>query len=137
MQEVIIYSALLFVGMIVGLFVAKTAFSNNKSSEQQTSKAEKERVMLAQLRQQILAAQDSLQQIEAQNAQLQNQMTEFDYILTTYENQEEQPKITFFGEHASPYLRIQDKAKRDKSNTESQPRDFSNSSSGLFDGNQK
>ncbi|CAI8217323.1 MAG: Uncharacterised protein [Glaciecola sp. HTCC2999] len=137
MQEVIIYSALLFVGMIVGLFVAKTAFSNNKSSEQQTSKAEKERVMLAQLRQQILAAQDSLQQIEAQSAQLQNQMTEFDYILTTYENQEEQPKITFFGEHASPYLRIQDKAKRDKSNTESQPRDFSNSSSGLFDGNQK
>ncbi len=137
MQEVIIYSALLFVGIIVGLFVAKTAFSNNKSSEQQTSKAEKERVMLAQLRQQILAAQDSLQQIEAQSAQLQNQMTEFDYILTTYENQEEQPKITFFGEHASPYLRIQDKAKRDKSNTESQPRDFSNSSSGLFDGNQK
>ena len=136
MQEVIIYSALLFVGMIVGLFVAKTAFSNNKSSEQQTSKAEKERVMLAQLRQQILAAQDSLQQIEAQSAQLQNQMTEFDYILTTYENQEEQPKITFFGEHASPYLRIQDKAKRDKSNTESQPRDFSNSSAGLFDGNQ-
>lgn len=137
MQEVIIYSALLFVGIIVGLFVAKTAFTNNKSSEQQTSKAEKERVMLAQLRQQILAAQDSLQQIEAQSAQLQNQMTEFDYILTTYENQEEQPKITFFGEHASPYLRIQDKAKRDKSNTESQPRDFSNSSSGLFDGNQK
>ena len=41
-----------------------------------------------------------------------------------------------FIEHASPYLRMQDKARRDKSNAESQPRDFSNSGSGLFDGNQ-
>ena len=137
MQEVIIYIALLLVGLVIGLVLAKASFSGKAPSEQQTAKAEKEQVMLAQLRQQMLAAQESLQHIEAQSAQLQSQMTEFDYILTTYENQEEQPKIAFFGEHASPYLRIKNKAKRDKSNTESQPRDFSNSSSGLFDGNQK
>jgi uncharacterized membrane-anchored protein YhcB (DUF1043 family) len=64
-------------------------------------------------------------------------MTELDYILTSYENKDDQSKITFFGEHASPYLRIKNKTKRQKTNTESQPRDFSSSSSGLFDGNQK
>ena len=137
MQEIIIYIALLLVGLVAGFLLAKVASSAKTPSEEQALKAEKEQVMLAQLRQQMLAAQESIQGIEAQSAQLQNQMTELDYILTSYENKDDQSKITFFGEHASPYLRIKNKTKRQKTNTESQPRDFSSSSSGLFDGNQK
>ena len=135
MQDIVIYVALLVVGLVIGLVIAKASFAADNPTQQQSAKAEQEQVMLAQLRNQLAAAQESIQSIEAQSAQLQSQMTEFDYILTTHENQDEQPKITFFGEHASPYLRKQNKAKRDKSNAESQPRDFSNSGSGLFDGN--
>jgi len=135
MQDIVIYIALLVVGLVIGLVIAKASFAADNPTQQQSAKAEQEQVMLAQLRNQLAAAQESIQSIEAQSAQLQSQMTEFDYILTTHENQDEQPKITFFGEHASPYLRMQNKAKRDKSNAESQPRDFSNSGSGLFDGN--
>ena len=135
MQDIVIYIALLVVGLVIGLVIAKASFAADNPTQQQSAKAEQEQVMLAQLRNQLAAAQESIQLIEAQSAQLQSQMTEFDYILTTHDNQDEQPKITFFGEHASPYLRMQNKAKRDKSNAESQPRDFSNSGSGLFDGN--
>lgn len=135
MQDIVIYIALLVVGLVIGLVIAKASFAADNPTQQQSAKAEQEQVMLAQLRNQLAAAQESIQSIEAQSAQLQSQMTEFDYILTTHDNQDEQPKITFFGEHASPYLRMQNKAKRDKSNAESQPRDFSNSGSGLFDGN--
>jgi uncharacterized membrane-anchored protein YhcB (DUF1043 family) len=137
MQDIIIYVALLVVGLVIGLVIAKASFASENSSQQQSAKAEQEQVMLAQLRNQLTAAQESIQAIDAQSAQLQSQITEFDYIITSYEAQDEQPKITFFGEHASPYLRMQNKAKRDKSNAESQPRDFSNSGSGLFDGNKK
>ena len=136
MQDIIIYVALLIVGLVVGLVIAKASFAADSTTQQQSAKAEQEKVMLAQLRNQLAAAQESIQAIDAQSAQLQSQITELDYIITSYETQDEQPKITFFGEHASPYLRMQDKAKRDKSNAESQPRDFSNSGSGLFDGNQ-
>jgi uncharacterized membrane-anchored protein YhcB (DUF1043 family) len=137
MQDIIIYVALLVVGLVIGLVIAKASFASENSSQQQSAKAEQEQVMLAQLRNQLTAAQESIQAIDAQSAQLQSQITELDYIMTSYETQDEQPKITFFGEHASPYLRMQNKAKRDKSNAESQPRDFSNSGSGLFDGNKK
>jgi uncharacterized membrane-anchored protein YhcB (DUF1043 family) len=137
MQDIIIYVALLVVGLVIGLVIAKASFASENSSQQQSAKAEQEQVMLAQLRNQLAAAQESIQAIDAQSAQLQSQITELDYIMTSYETQDEQPKITFFGEHASPYLRMQNKAKRDKSNAESQPRDFSNSGSGLFDGNKK
>ena len=137
MQDIIIYIALLVVGLVIGLVIAKASFASDNPAQQQTAKAEQEQVMLAQLRNQLAAAQESIHAIEAQSSQLQSQITEFDYILTTYETVDEQPKIAFFGEHASPYLRMQNKAKRDKSNAESQPRDFSNSGSGLFDGNKK
>ena len=137
MQDIIIYIALLVVGLVIGLVIAKASFASDNPAQQQTAKAEQEQVMLAQLRNQLAAAQESIHAIEAQSSQLQSQITEFDYILTTYETEDEQPKISFFGEHASPYLRMQNKAKRDKSNAESQPRDFSNSGSGLFDGNKK
>ena len=136
MQDIIIYVALLIVGLVVGLVIAKASFAADSPTQQQSAKAEQEKVMLAQLRNQLGAAQESIQAIDAQSAQLQSQITELDYIMTSYETQDEQPKITFFGDHASPYLRMQDKAKRDKSNAESQPRDFSNSGSCLFDGNQ-
>lgn len=137
MQEIIIYIALLIVGLVIGMVIAKASFSSDRQSQHQTVKAEQEQVMLAQLRNQLSAAKESMLVVESQTAQLQDQLTEFDYILSSYEKQEEQPKITFFGEHASPYLRMKDHSKREKTNTESQPRDFSSSSSGLFNGIEK
>ncbi len=137
MQEIIIYIALLIVGLVIGMVIAKASFSSDRQSQHQTVKAEQEQVMLAQLRNQLSAAKESMLVVESQTAQLQDQLTEFDYILSSYEKQEEQPKITFFGEHASPYLRMKDQSKREKTNTESQPRDFSSSSSGLFNGVEK
>ena len=99
MQDIIIYVALLIVGLVVGLVIAKASFAADNPRQQQSAKAEQEKVMLAQLRNQLAAAQESIQAIDAQSAQLQSQITELDYIITSYETQDEQPKITFFGEY--------------------------------------
>ncbi len=137
MQDVFIYLSVLIIGVIVGLLVAKFAFA---SSEDTASVAEKEQATAmthAQLREQLNAASASMGEIDKQIASFKEQLTEIDYILTSHEQGENQPRITFFGDHASPYINTNQKEPREQSPSEHQPRDFSNSSSGLFAGENK
>ena len=57
MQDIIIYIALLVVGLVIGLVIAKASFASDNPAQQQTAKAEQEQVMLAQLRNLLAAAQ--------------------------------------------------------------------------------
>ncbi|MET1218154.1 MAG: hypothetical protein ABWW63_00815 [Glaciecola sp.] len=134
MQEVIIYSGVLIVGVVIGLIIAKVSFNSPTATRPNTDEAEHERVFMTQLQDQCLNAKETLAKLNQQASLLSEQITEFEYILSAKANKTSDEKITFFGEHASPYLRMKEKEKREKTSADYQPRDFSNSSSGLFTG---
>jgi uncharacterized membrane-anchored protein YhcB (DUF1043 family) len=134
MQDIFIYASLLIVGVIIGVVITKIAVKDNSESESVAQKEQATAMTHAQLREQLLAANQTLDDFESQIELFKNHLTEIDYILTSHEQSEDQPRITFFGEHASPYIRMSQKTPKEQANPEHQPRDFSNSSSGLFVG---
>lgn len=134
MQDIFIYASLLIVGVIVGVVITKIAAKDNNDSATATQKEQATAMTHAQLREQLVVANQTLEEFETQIEMFKNHLTEFDYILTSHEQSEDQPRITFFGEHASPYIRMSQKTPKEQANPEHQPRDFSNSSSGLFAG---
>ena len=139
MQEIIIYSGLLLIGLVIGLVIAKASFSQTVTSQpDDTAAAEHKKVLLTQMQTQMEQAKDTLTLLEAQCTALREQVTECEYILTEYDKSDasDDKKIAFFGEHASPYLRMKQNEKREKTSAEHQPKDFSNSSSGLFNGSE-
>lgn len=139
MQEIIIYSGLLIIGLVVGLVVAKASFGVSVSNQPDDSAAaEHKKVLLTQMQSQMSQAKETLTMLESQCSALREQVTECEHILAAYDKSDDadDQKITFFGEHASPYLRMKQNEKRKKTSAEHQPKDFSNSSSGLFNGSE-
>lgn len=136
MQDIFIYAGLLIIGVIVGLIIAKFAFASDTQDKNQQQKDQATAMAHAQLREQLSVAGQTLKDVEAQIAMFKEQLTEVDYILTSHEQGEDQPRITFFGDHASPYIKESNKEAKQQSTSEHQPKDFSNSSSGLFIGEQ-
>ncbi|MCP3428851.1 ZapG family protein [Opacimonas viscosa] len=139
MQEIIIYSGLLLIGLVIGLVIAKASFSQTVSNQPDDSvAAEHKKVLLTQMQTQMEQAKQTLSSLESQCSALREQVTECEYILAAYDKSDEadDKKITFFGEHASPYLRMKKNEKRETTSAEHQPKDFSNSSSGLFNGSE-
>jgi len=139
MQEIIIYSGLLLSGLVIGLVIAKATFSQKVTSQPDDIAAvEHKKVFLTQMQTQLEQAKVTLTALEAQCTALRKQITDCENILAVYDrpDENEDNKITFFGEHASPYLRMNKNEKREKTSAEYQPKDFSNSSSGLFNGSE-
>ncbi|MBF7074900.1 DUF1043 family protein [Glaciecola sp. MH2013] len=140
----------LVVGIIIGLVVgiatgALVAYVLMKSaanaSDQKMSHTEQElKALLAiQARQHLDVSRNALADIQLKSEELAKQLTEYENSLTQATTSGEESKDTFFGEHASLFLR--NNLKNDKQDLalaqpDAQPRDFANSGSGVFVGSE-
>lgn len=136
-MDVLIPLALLVVGLIIGFFVARYIYAKS-SSQQAVETAEKNvKEMLAQQADHhIHQTRQSLSAIESQCQALRQQVEEYESLLSQSMD-EDAPKVPFYGEQASTYLRNNlqgtEKAKQHHV-ADTQPRDFAKEGSGLFVG---
>ncbi len=135
-MELLVSLALLVVGLIIGFFVGR--FFQQKQgagSAAQTEKQVKE-ILAQQAQHHIHQTRQSLESIESQCETLKQQIDEYETLLEQG-GEEEGSKVPFYGEQATTYLRNNlkgsDKSKVNRV-SDTQPRDFANSGSGLFVG---
>ncbi|MDC0601992.1 YhcB family protein [Aliiglaciecola sp.] len=124
---------LLVVGMILGFFIAKFILEQKLAEQESKSSDNTLKEMLAQ------HAADHLSQSREIVSSLQTRCEDLSEQLDAYENvlnasqADNSENLTFFGEHATVFIRHQQaKQKRKRETPEFQPRDFSGESTGLF-----
>jgi phage-related minor tail protein len=138
----------LVVGIIIGLIVGGTAGSlvvyaimksAANASDQKVNHTEQElKALLAiQARQHLDTSRSALADIQQKTDELAKQLLDYEESLTQATSSADESKDTFFGEHASLFLR--NNLKNNKQNIalaqpDAQPRDFANSGSGVFVG---
>jgi hypothetical protein len=126
----------LVIGGILGLVVFRTMQSN---SQQKVNHTEDERkaLLAIQARQHLDISRQALTDIQNRTAELASHLNEYEDSLTQATTSAGEVKETFFGEHASVFLRNSLEAhKKDLAlaQPDTQPRDFANSGSGVFVG---
>jgi len=126
----------LVIGGILGLIVFRTMQSN---SQQKVNHTEDERkaLLAIQARQHLDISRQALTDIQNRTAELASHLNEYEDSLTQATTSAGEVKETFFGEHASVFLRNSLEAhKKDLAlaQPDTQPRDFANSGSGVFVG---
>ena len=126
----------LVIGGISGLVVIRTMRSN---SQQKVNHTEDERkaLLAIQARQHLDISRQALTDIQNRTAELANHLNEYEDSLTQATTSAGEVKETFFGEHASVFLRNSlETHKKDLAlaQPDTQPRDFANSGSGVFVG---
>tara|TARA_B100001063_G_C16741064_1_gene544830 strand:+ start:113 stop:550 length:438 start_codon:yes stop_codon:yes gene_type:complete len=135
-MELLVSLALLVVGLIIGFFIGrfvqtKTGGNNAAQTEQQVKE-----ILAQQAQHHIHQTRQSLEGIEGQCETLKQQIEEYEALLTQ-SNDDEDAKVPFYGEQATSYLRnnlkSSEKSKVNKV-SDTQPKDFANSGSGLFVG---
>lgn len=135
-MELLVSLALLVVGIIIGFFVGRFAHSKTSvNSSAQTEKQVKE-ILAQQAQHHIHQTRQSLENIEGQCEILKNQIEEYEALLNQGSS-DDQPKVPFYGEQATTYLRNNLKSSEKstlKKVSGTQPKDFANSGSGLFVG---
>lgn len=126
---------LLVVGAVIGFFVAKFISKENHSEQSTQSKEETvKQIMAQQAATHLTQSRLVVNTLQAECDKLREQMDAYESLLTTETQQEGNESLSYFGEHATVYLRNQQaKQKRERSQAEFQPKDFSSGSSGLFD----
>jgi uncharacterized membrane-anchored protein YhcB (DUF1043 family) len=127
---------LLVVGAIIGFFVARY-LSEGKAKQQDNGQTEQTRKEIAaqQASEHLNTARLSVQNLRKQCDSLENQLDNYQQLLTAQNEEPGKTQLSYFGEHASLYLRNkQGQEKREARTSEVQPRDFSSESSGLFSG---
>lgn len=130
----------LIVGLVLGalvmyLYISKTGGSNAKKEQ---SEAELKSILAVQARDHIESSHSLINQIQQDTQRLQAQLEAYEASLSASEFQEDETRASFYGEHASVYLRNTVKAEKTPklaASAEAPPRDFSNDASGLFAGN--
>jgi|GEM_PF-143263 len=133
----------IIIGVIIGAVVASAIFfimlrAQGKSADKAGhSEAELKAILAAQARVHLDSSAALIGEIESKAHQLKEQLQNYEQSLASGDIKEDDSQSSFFGEHASVYLR--NSTKKDKkdpalANTEAQPRDFSGNSSGLFVG---
>jgi uncharacterized membrane-anchored protein YhcB (DUF1043 family) len=136
LMELLVSLALLVVGLIIGFFVGR--FFQQKQGVGNAAQTEKQvkEILAQQAQHHIHQTRQSLESIENQCDVLKHQIEEYELLLEQGSD-EEDSKVPFYGEQATTYLRNNLK-KSDKSKvkrvSDTQPRDFANSGSGLFVG---
>ncbi len=135
-MEVLVPLALLVVGLVIGFFVGR--FFQSKQGETTAVSAEKQvkEILAQQAQHHIHQSRQALTSIESQCATLRQQIEDYEGLLAK-SPEDEASAIPYFGEQTTTYLRNNisnsDKSKPKKV-TDAQPKDFANSSSGLFVG---
>jgi len=127
-----------FIGLVVGLAIAWfwiNSLNKSRKSAQQSMEAELKALLAQQATSHLLASRETIQSIESNLASLRNSVADYEKSLA--ESTSDTSQSTYFGEHASMFLRNTDK-KSDKSKSaehpDNQPKDFANSGSGVFVG---
>ena len=135
-MELLVSLALLAVGLIIGFFVGR--FFQQKQGAGNAAQTEKQvkEILAQQAQHHIHQTRQSLEAIENQCEVLKQHVEEYENLLEQG-TEEEQSKVPFYGDQATTYLRNNlkgsDKAKV-KRVSDTQPKDFANSGSGLFVG---
>lgn len=132
----------LLVGLLLGLIIGcsgawlwNKSAQKGKASATQESEAELKALLAEQAKSHLHANRAAIQNIEKELKFLSNSVTKYESVLN--ESAQEFPSSTFFGEHASLFLRNTDNSTVkfvEKQNTQDQPKDFANAGSGVFDG---
>lgn len=136
-MDVLIPLALLIVGLIIGFFAARFIYKRNGGANT-TKQAEQniKALMAQQASHHMHQTKQSVEAIEKHCEALAQQIADYENLLSQTE-EDDDPKVPFYGEQASTYLRnnIQGREKAaEKAVPETQPRDFANTGSGLFVG---
>lgn len=135
-MELLVSLALLAVGLIIGFFAGR--FLKDKNGEGKAAQTEKEvkEILAQQAQHHIHQTRQSLESIESQCVTLKQQLNDYETLLQQGAD-DEVSKVPFYGEQATTYLRNNLKnSEKSSSNrvSDTQPKDFANSGSGLFVG---
>ncbi len=128
---------LLVVGMVIGFFISK--FLTDKKMAEQESKLNDnslKEIMANNAAAHVNQTREIVEALQSKCQDLSQQLDAYENVLQSSQSGgSEDEKLSYFGEDAAMYIRNrQAKQKRKRSDAEFQPRDFSNESSGLFDG---
>lgn len=128
----------LIVGVIVGFAIAwfwTNSTASAKKSAESRSESELKGLLALQAKNHLDVTRQSIQNLENELNRLLNSVKEYEQSLDV--SNEDYSKNTFFGEHASMFLRNTDSSANKTTMTENiddQPKDFANSGSGVFVG---
>lgn len=125
---------LLAVGVIIGFFINKY-FADKKLAEQASKLNEGtlKEVMAQNAADHLSQSREIVDALRAKCEDLAEQFDSYENVLNASQIQVDGESLSFFGEHATVFIRHQqDKQKRKKETPEFQPRDFSSGGSGLF-----
>ena len=124
------------IGGSLGFIVMKTMQSNSEKKVTHTE-SELKALLAIQARQHLDISRKALADIQNRSADLASQLNDYEESLTQVASTGAEAKDTFFGEHASVFLRNSLKASKHDlalAQPDSQPRDFANTGSGVFVG---
>ncbi|GBL04883.1 ZapG family protein [Glaciecola sp. KUL10] len=132
----------IFVGLALGLVLGAVAmylyFTQTRSkTNKEQSESELKSILAVQARDHIDASHSLINQIQQDTERLQAQLNAYEASLLESDFKEDDTRASFYGEHASVYLRNTVKTEKTPklaASTEAPPRDFSSDASGLFAG---
>lgn len=130
----------IIIGLVIGGALGAVLFKSlSASSEKKLGHNEQElKALLAlQARQHLDLSRNALNEIQSKTAELARQLNDYEETLTQATTSNEDTKDTFFGEHASLFLRNNLQSNKHDialAQPDAQPRDFANSGSGVFVG---
>lgn len=134
-MEILISVGLLAVGLIIGFFVARYVYTErNANAAAKSAEQSVKAVMTQQAEHHVFQTRQTLQGLQHQIDVLNEQLSEYETQVQPSDENDNAPKMTFFGEQATAMLRNSSKvrANQPSSKSDEQPRDFANSASGLF-----
>ncbi|GGD50138.1 ZapG family protein [Lacimicrobium alkaliphilum] len=127
---------LLLSGAVIGFFIS-LFLSKRQANTTSGPHLEKEikSILSEQGQIHINECRQVLEAMEKQSELLKQQLDHYEDLLTTPEDEEDSPQLSYFGDQASVYLRNKGKTRQQKNQTaDYQPRDYPSASSGLFSG---
>ena len=135
-MELLVSFALLVVGLIIGFFTGRYFQQKQGAGNAENTEKQVKEILAQQAQHHIHQTRQSLESIASQCETLKQHIEDYEMLLDQ-SSDEDDSKVPFYGEQATTYLRNNLKGS-DKSKvqrvSDTQPRDFANSGSGLFVG---
>lgn len=132
----------LILGVLLGLVIGATISAlwmnkllKNKASSAKNTEAELKALLAEQAKNHVHRSRSGLEQIRREITHLLDDVDNYEKGLSVPSNDD--TSNTFFGEHATVFLRnteLEKSKKEEIVNTDNQPKDFANSGSGVFAG---
>jgi len=130
----------IIIGFIIGCilgFIAVKNMQSNPDNKVNHTEAERKALLAIQARQHLDISRQALTDIQNKTADLASHLNDYEESLTQATTSSGDTKDSFFGEHATVFLRNSLKANKNDlalAQPDTQPRDFANSGSGVFVG---